>query len=87
MSRLHKALDNGDVVAYGYDEPTMSYFFQKYAAEPDEDGNDIMLIDEDSHFTKMSNAKMMELMKEHGCNERNIDFVAMDLPIPQYHED
>jgi hypothetical protein len=86
MSRKVKTLDNGDVIAYGYDRPTASYFFQKYAAEPDDDGEDVLLIDEDSHMTKMSNAKMLELLIEYKVDDRDIAHVAMDLPIPQSYD-
>ena len=56
------------------------YFLQVFDV-PDDDGEDNLLIDECSMFTKMSNGKMIELMSVYELPESHIERVAMDLPI------
>ena len=79
MSRYTKELDNGKEVAYGWDHAT-GYFLQVFDV-PDDDGEDNLLIDECSMFTKMSNGKMIELMNVYELPESHLELVAMDLPI------
>jgi len=79
MSRYVKELENGKEVAYGFDH-VLGYFLQVFDV-PDEDGKDILLIDESSMLTKMSNGKMIELMDVYRLPESHIEMVASDLPI------
>jgi|TARA_R110000772_G_scaffold165696_1_gene277393 hypothetical protein len=79
MSRYTKELDNGKVIAYGYDKAT-GYFFQVFDVS-DENKEDNLLIDECSMFTNMSNGKMIELMNVYELPESHLELVAMDLPI------
>ena len=78
MSRYVKNLGEGKDVAYGFDHVT-GYFFQVF--DTDEDGEDILLVDECSLFTKVSKGRLIELMKEYGADETHIANVALDLPI------
>jgi hypothetical protein len=77
MSRYVKNLGKDKDVAYGHDHAT-GYFFQLFDGL-DEDGNDVLTVDECSMFTNMSNAKMLELMTEHEVEQEHIDRVTMDL--------
>jgi len=79
MSRYTKELDNGKVIAYGFDNTT-GYFFQVFDV-PDENEEEYLLIDECSLLTKMSNGKMIELMDVYKLPDSHIERVAMDLPI------
>ena len=79
LARYSKTLDNGKTVAYGYDHVT-GYFLQVFDVV-DKDGEDYLLLDECSTFTKMSNGKMIELMDVYKLPESHIEDVAMDLPI------
>jgi len=79
MSRYVKQLESGKEVAWGFDA-AVGYFLQVFDV-PDEDGEDILLIDESSMFTKMSNGKMLELMNVYELPESHIEMVASDLPI------
>ena len=79
MSRYTKELDNGKVIAYGFDNTT-GYFFQVFDV-PDENEEEYLLIDECSLLTKMSNGKMIELMDVYKLPNSHIERVAMDLPI------
>ena len=76
-----KYLDNGEEVAYGFDH-AIGYFFCKFAAEPDEEGEDVMLIEESSLFSKLTKTRMMELLIEYKCSDVHMQYVAMDQPIP-----
>ena len=79
MSRYSKKLENGKIVAYGYDHIT-GYFFQVFdrVGSVEEDYLDI---DECSTFTKMSNSRMIELMEMYNSPETHIEQVVRDLPI------
>jgi hypothetical protein len=79
MSRYVKQLENGKEVAYGFDH-ALGYFLQVFDV-PDEDGEDVLLIDESSMLTRMSNGKMIELMDVYNLPESHIEMVASDLPI------
>ena len=79
MSRYVKQLESGKEIAYGFDH-VLGYFLQVFDV-PDEDGDDILLIDESSMLTKMSNGKMIELMNVYELPESHIEMVASDLPI------
>ena len=79
MSRYVVPQEDGKSVAYGFDHAT-GYFFQVFAAEKDEDGEDILLVDEDSMFTEMSNAKMLSLMTSYNLPEVHCQAVALDIP-------
>ena len=80
MSRYNKFLKRGstDSVAYGFDNAT-GYFFQVFEGV-DEHGLEILTVDECSLFTKMSNARMIELMTEYDADQDHIDLVSVDLP-------
>lgn len=69
------------IVAYGFDN-TEGYYFQLYKINPDDEVEQF-IIDESSLLTKMSNARMLELMKKYKLPESHIQKVAMDLPIEQ----
>ena len=79
MSRHTKELDNGKVIAYGYDKVT-GYFLQVFDI-PDKDGEDHLLVDECSLFTNMSHDKMIELMDVYKLPDSHIERLAMDLRI------
>ncbi len=79
MSRYVKQLENGKEVAYGFDH-ALGYYLQVFDV-PDEDGEDVLLIDESSMLTRMSNGKMIELMDVYNLPESHIEMVASDLPI------
>ena len=79
MSRYTKRLESGKEVAYGF-EHVLGYFFQVFDT-PDDNEEDILLVDECSTLTKMSNGKMIHLMDIHKLPESHIEMVAMDLPI------
>ena len=81
MSRHVINKEDGKDIAYGHDH-AMGYFFQVFDGV-DEDGEDNLVVNEDSMFTGMSNGRMLELMEEHKVNENHIAIVALDLPIPQ----
>ena len=76
MSRYIKNIGREKDVVYGFDN-TEGYFFQLFTGK---DENERISIDESSLFTKMSNAKMMELMQEYEVSESHISMVALDLP-------
>jgi len=75
MSRHVKQEKDIDI-AYGHDHAT-GYFFQVFG--PDIDGEENLLVDECSMFSHMSNARMVELMKQYKVNEDHINMVLMDL--------
>ena len=79
MSRYVKKLENGKEIAWGFDH-YLRYFFQVFDV-PDDDGEEILLINESSVETGMSNAKMIELMDVYKLPETHIERVALDLPI------
>lgn len=78
MSRYTKKQDSLEI-AYGFDHAT-GYFFQVFDGE-DEEGEDNLIIDECSLFTKLSNARMCELMEQYDIDREHITSVALDLPI------
>ena len=78
MSRHIKLLDDNKSVAYGHDHAT-GYFFQVFN-EDEKNEEDQLLVDECSMFTRMSNTKMIELMKEYNVLQEHIDKVILDLP-------
>ena len=67
------------VVAYGFDH-VEGYYFQLYKVNPENEVEQF-IIDESSLLTKMSNSKMIELMKKYKLPESHIQKVVMDLPI------
>ena len=69
------------VVAYGFDHAE-GYYFQLYKVNS-KDEIEQFIIDESSLLTKMSNGRMIELMKKYKLPESHIQKVAMDLPIEQ----
>jgi hypothetical protein len=76
MSRYTK--EQGDLeIAYGCDHAT-GYFFQVYDL-PLDNGEDNLIIDECSLFTRMSRSRMVELMTEYQVDPEHIDRVLMDL--------
>jgi hypothetical protein len=79
MSRYVVPQKNGSLVAYGFDHVT-GYFFQKFAAEPDEDGEEVLEIDECSMFTKMDKTRMLTLMKKYDLPEVHSLAVSLDIP-------
>lgn len=81
MSRHITLQNDGTYVVYGSDH-AIGYFFDKVREARNDDEEDVNLIEESSMFTKMSNAKMIELMKEHNCPSKHAQMVALDLEIP-----
>jgi len=79
MSRYVKELENGNTVAYGFDH-VLGYFIDEYGPD-DDNGEAVMLIDECSKLTNMSNGRMIELMKKYDLPRFHVDRVVMDLPI------
>ena len=77
MSRHSEEL----IVAYGFDH-VEGYYFQLYKINS-EDEVEQFIIDESSLMTKLSNAKMLELMTKYKLPEAHIQKVVMDLPIEQ----
>ncbi len=69
------------IIAYGFDH-TEGYYFQLYKVNS-KDEVEQFIIDESSLLTKMSNGRMLELMKKYKLPESHIQKVAMDLPIEQ----
>jgi hypothetical protein len=69
------------IVAYGFDN-TEGYYFQLYKINSDDEVEQF-IIDESSLLTKMSNARMVELMEKYKLPKSHIQKVAMDLPIEQ----
>ncbi len=69
------------VVAYGFDHAE-GYYFQLYKINSDDEVEQF-IIDESSLLTKMSNARMLDLMTKYKLPESHIQKVAMDLPIEQ----
>ena len=69
------------IVAYGFDN-TEGYYFQLYKINSDDEVEQF-IIDESSLLTKMSNARMVELMEKYKLPKSHIEKVAMDLPIEQ----
>ena len=78
MSRYVILQEDGSEVAYGCDHAT-GYFFQVFAPEPDENGEDKLLIDEDSMFSNMSNGRMLELMQKYKVPDSHCLSVSLDL--------
>jgi hypothetical protein len=78
MSRYTKEHEKLDI-AYGFDR-ALGYFFQIFDGV-DEDGEDNLVTDECTTFTKMSNGRMYELLKAYDCDENHQRMVASDLPI------
>ena len=76
MSRYIKKIGREKDVVYGFDKAE-GYFFQLFVGVEDDER---IPINESSLFTKMSNAKMVELMQEYGVSETHISSVALDLP-------
>ena len=79
MSRYMKALDNGKDIAYGHDNTT-GYFFQVFDNKLDDNGEEILLVDECSTFTKMQNKQMIDLMIQYQVDNSHISSVVLDLP-------
>ena len=77
MSRYSKVINENEFIAFGYDH-LEGYFFQHFKKR--EDGEDILVVDESSLFTIMSNGKMIELLTKYNCSEEIIEKVALDLP-------
>jgi hypothetical protein len=77
MSRHIKLIDDNKSVAYGHDHAT-GYFFQVFDEETNEEEQ--LVVDECSMFSGMSNARMIELMKEYDVPQKHIDNVVLDLP-------
>ena len=77
MSRYSKIINENEFIAFGYDH-LEGYFFQHF--KKGEDGEDILVVDESSLFTVMSNGKMIELLTKYNCSEEIIKKVALDLP-------
>jgi hypothetical protein len=77
MSRYVKHLDNGTVVAYGFDH-AFGYFIDVFSSK-DEDAD--IILSESSLHTQMSNGTMIELMDLYKLPESHIEQVALDLPI------
>ena len=69
------------IVAYGFDN-TERYYFQLYKINSDDEVEQF-IIDESSLLTKMSNARMVELMEKYKLPKSHIEKVVMDLPIEQ----
>ena len=69
------------IVAYGFDN-TEGYYFQLYKINSDDEVEQF-IIDESSLLTKMSNARMVELMEKYKLPKSHIEKVVMDLPIEQ----
>ena len=78
MSRHIKLIDDNKAIAYGHDRVT-GYFFQLFDEE-DNNAEDQLILDECSMFSGMSNARMIELMKEHDVPQEHIDKVVLDVP-------
>ena len=78
MSRYTKTLENGKTITYGFN-PTLGYFLDVIGIS--NKGKAKILIEESSLHTKMSNAKMIELMTIYELPESQIDSVVMNLPI------
>jgi hypothetical protein len=79
MSRFVETNEQSKEIAYGFDHAT-GYFFQVFDGV-DEDGEDVVELDECSLFTGMSNGRMLELMQKYnvGTQEQR-DKVTLDLP-------
>ena len=79
MSRYVKDIEDGRLtVAYGFDHVT-GYFFQVFDNHA-ERGEDLLIIDQDSYMTGMSNGDMLSLMEEYGADSVHKSKVALDLP-------
>lgn len=81
MSRHITNQPDGTYVAYGFDH-AIGYFFDKIRDSESDEIEDKYIIEESSVFTRMSNGKMIELMKEHNCSAEHAQLVALDLEIP-----
>ena len=78
MSRYVILQEDGSTVAYGHDHAT-GYFFQVFESETDDDGEDKLLVDEDSMFSNMSNGRMLQLMQKYNVPETHCLAVSLDL--------
>ena len=81
MSRYTKEIEGGRVVAWGFDH-ALGYFLDVAdAPDPDNPLEDLpILVEESSLFSKMSNGKMIELMRVYQLPESHLESVAMDVP-------
>ena len=77
MSRFTKELSVDKTACYGFDHAT-GYFFQVFG--PDIDGEENLVVDECSMFTKMTNGRMVELMSTYEVDKEHILMAASDLP-------
>ena len=81
MSR-HVIEKSDQAIAYGFDHAE-GYFFQLMNVDPKTNEVEQFIIDESSLMTKLSNAKMLELMTKYKLPEAHIQKVVLDLPIEQ----
>ena len=72
-------IEGSQEIAYGFDNTT-GYFFQVFDEALGDEHNDYLVIDECSMFTKMSNARMIELMNNYKVDQDHIKMVVSDLP-------
>lgn len=78
MSRYSKELEDGSTLAWGHDH-ALGYFVDIYK---EEHGEDVPVMEESSYLSNRSNGEMVEKMIEAGVPETHVQFVMMDLPIP-----
>ena len=79
MSRYVKDIEEGKfTVAYGFDHVT-GYFFQVFDNHA-ERGEDLLIVDQDSYMTGMTNGDMFSLMEEYEADPAHKSQVALDLP-------
>jgi hypothetical protein len=78
MSRHIKKSNNGETIAYGFDN-VLGYFID--VSKEDENGEDVMILEKCSFLDNMSNGKMLELMESYNLPKEHCTKVAMDLPI------
>ena len=79
MSRYVKELENGRSLAYGFDN-VIGYYLDVFdAPDPLNPYEDVLLVEESSLLTNISNGKMIELMEEYNLPKSHIERVAMDL--------
>ena len=79
MSRYTKVKSTTIEIAYGYDQTT-GYFFQVFDKRNGDPEMDHLVMDECSMFTKMSKARMIELMQMYDVDEEHVMMVVSDLP-------
>lgn len=79
MSRYTHPSDQDRLVVYGHDHAE-GYFFHVFDGV-DEDGEDILTINETSLFTGMTKNRMFQLMVDWKVPMEHIELVSMVLPI------